>query len=309
MTTGPSTSRLGPLADRLRLPLVAAPMTAVSGPELVAAACASGAIGSFPTANCASPAQLDEWLDEIDQRIETAGRWRAPVAPNLIVHRTNARLEADLAVLVARRVELVICSVGSPAAVIGPLHEAGAAVWADVASMRHLDRAAQVGADGLVLLTAGAGGQTGWANPLAFARAARRSFEGPLALAGGICDGTALRAALTLGCDVGYAGTCFIATTEGQADAAWRDLVVGASLDDIVLTDSVTGIPASILRASLDLDGGRSGGEDAEGFDGRRLHRRSSARSAGHSVIGVDRVLTVAELVDRFAREYRRAGG
>src|SRR3954471_857701 len=156
--------------DRLRLPLIAAPMFLVSGVELVLAACRNGVIGSFPTVNCRSPEQLDEWLTDIDSRLkahaDASSKPSAPVCANLIVHRSNARLEQDLQVLLRHRPEMVITSVGSPAPVIGPLHEAGALVLADVASIRHAERAVAAGADGLVLLTAGAGGQTGWVHTL-----------------------------------------------------------------------------------------------------------------------------------------------
>ena len=143
----------------------------------------------------------------------------APVCPNLIVHRSNARLEQDLQVLLRHKPEIVITSVGSPAPVLEPLHDAGALVFADVASIRHAERAVAAGADGLVLLTAGAGGQTGWLNPFVFVRAVRAFFDGPIVLAGGISDGHALRAAEALGCDLAYMGTKFIATRESMADA------------------------------------------------------------------------------------------
>ena len=174
-------------------------MFLVSGVELVTAACRNGVIGSFPTVNCRSPEQLDGWLGEIEDRLrrhsDETGKPAAPVCPNLIVHRSNARLEADLQVLLRHRPELVITSVGSPAPVLAPLHDAGALVFADVASIRHAERAVAAGADGLVLLTAGAGGQTGWLNPFVFVRAVRAFFDGPIVLAGGIGDGHALRAA------------------------------------------------------------------------------------------------------------------
>ena len=148
-----------------------------------------------------------------------SGKRAAPVCANLIVHRSNARLTQDLQVLLRHKPEMVITSVGSPAPVIEPLHDAGALVFADVASIRHAERAVAAGADGLVLLTAGAGGQTGWLNPFVFVRAVRAFFDGPLVLAGGIADGHALRAAQALGCDLAYMGTKFIATRESMADA------------------------------------------------------------------------------------------
>jgi nitronate monooxygenase len=219
----PTIDLLSRFRDRLSLPLIAAPMFLVSGVELVVAACRNGVIGSFPTVNCRSSEQLDQWLTDIDIRLkvhsDASGKPSAPVCANLIVHRSNARLEQDLAVLLRHRPEMVITSVGSPAPVIGPLHEAGALVFADVASIRHAERAVAAGADGLVLLTAGAGGQTGWLNPFVFVRAVRAFFDGPLVLAGGISDGHALRAAQALGCDLAYMGTKFIATRESMADA------------------------------------------------------------------------------------------
>ena len=201
-------SPLGRFRDRLSLPLIAAPMFLVSGIDLVVAACRNGVIGAFPTVNCRSPEQVDGWLGDIEGQLQhhsdMHGKPAAPVCPNLIVHRSNARLEADLRVVLKHKPEIVITSVGSPAPVLAPLHDAGALVLADVASIRHAERAIAAGADGLVLLTAGAGGQTGWLNPFVFVRAVRRFFAGPIVLAGGISDGHALRAAEALGCDLAY---------------------------------------------------------------------------------------------------------
>jgi nitronate monooxygenase len=172
---------------RLSLPLIAAPMFLVSGVDLVVAACRNGVIGAFPTVNCRSPEQLDAWLGDIEGRLrrhsDQSGKAAAPVCPNLIVHRSNARLDQDLQVLLRHRPEIVITSVGSPAGVLVPLHDAGTLVFADVASIRHAERAVEAGADGLVLLTAGAGGQTGWLNPFVFVRAVRAFFDGPIVLA------------------------------------------------------------------------------------------------------------------------------
>src|SRR4029450_11073740 len=211
-------------------PLPPAPSFLVPGTALGVAPCRNGVIGSFPTVNCRSPEQLNEWLTDIDIRLkahaDASGKPAAPVCANLIVHRSNARLAEDLQVLLRHRPEMVITSVGSPAPVIGPLHKAGALVFADVASIRHAERAVAAGADGLVLLTAGAGGQTGWLNPFGFGRAVRAFFDGPLVLAGGITDGHALRAAEALGCDLAYMGTKFIATHESMADIRYKELLV-----------------------------------------------------------------------------------
>src|ERR1700720_2210795 len=251
----PSADPLARFHDRLSLPLISAPMFLVSGVELVVAACRNGVIGAFPTVNCRSPEELDGWLGEIEQRLRTdsdaSGEPAAPVCANLIVHRSNARLAQDLEVLLRHRPEIVITSVGSPAPVVKPLQDTGALVFADVASIRHAERAVEAGADGLVLLTAGAGGQTGWLNPFAFVRAVRAFFAGPIVLAGGISDGHALRAAEALSCDLAYMGTRFIATRESMADTRYKEMLVASSADDILLTTAFTGLQTNMLRPSI----------------------------------------------------------
>ena len=277
-------------------------MFLVSGVELVVAACRNGVIGSFPTVNCRSPEQLDGWLGDIEQRLrrhsDETGKPAAPICPNLIVHRSNARLEADLQVLLRHRPEIVITSVGSPAPVLAALHDAGALVFADVASIRHAERAVAAGADGLVLLTAGAGGQTGWLNPFVFVRAVRAFFDGPIVLAGGIGDGHALRAAQALGCDLAYMGTKFIATAESMADPRYKEMLVASSADDILLTTAFTGLQTNMLRPSIaaaGLDpenlpprGAIDIGKDIDiGARENRPARWRDIWSAGHSTSGV----------------------
>src|SRR5438132_3277533 len=308
--------------DRLSLPLIAAPMFLVSGVELVVAACRNGVIGAFPTVNCREPEQLDAWLTEIDKRLrrhaDESGKRTAPVCPNLIVHRSNARLEEDVKILLRHQPEMVITSVGSPAPVLQPLHDAGALVLADVASIRHAERAVAAGADGLVLLTAGAGGQTGWLNPFVFVRAVRGFFDGPIVLAGGISDGHVLRAAQALGCDLAYMGTKFIATRESMADSRYKEMLVGSSADDILLTTACTGLQTNMLRPSIAAAGldpdklpPRAAIDIAEDIDiGARERRPARWRdiwSAGHSTSGVTEVLPVDDLVARTIAEYRAA--
>ena len=316
------TSPLVRFQGRLGLPLIAAPMFLVSGVELMVAACRNGVIGSFPTVNCRSPEQLDEWLGEIAGRLrrrsDESGKPAAPVCPNLIVHRSNARLEQDLAVLLRHKPEIVITSVGSPASVLAPLHDAGTLVLADVASIRHAERAVAAGADGLVLLTAGAGGQTGWLNPFVFVRAVRSFFDGPLVLAGGISDGHALRAAQALGCDLAYMGTKFIATRESMADPRYKAMLVASSADDIVLTRAFTGLQTNMLRPSIEAAGldpddlpARGAIDIGKDIDiGARENRPKRWRdiwSAGHSTSGVTEVLSVDQMIARTTAEYRAA--
>ncbi len=306
----------------MRLPLIAAPMFLVSGVELVVAACKAGIVGAFPTANCRSTEQLDTWMREIGERLrrqsEATGAVCAPVCPNLIVHRSNVRLDADLRVLLEHRPELVITSVGSPAPVVAPLHDVGALVFADVATIRHAERAVAAGADGLVLLTAGAGGQTGWLNPFAFVRAVRGFFDGPLVLAGGISDGQSLRAAEVLGCELAYMGTKFIATHESMADQRYKDMLVASGADDILLTRAFTGLQTNMLRPSIVAAGldpealpERGPIDIAADIDvGARESRPTRWRdiwSAGHSVSAVAKVQSVAELVAQTANEYEAA--
>jgi nitronate monooxygenase len=297
------------LRQRLRLPLIAAPMFRVSGVDLVVAACRSGVIGAFPTANCRTVEELDAWLGGIAGALHetTAAPWCA----NLIVHRSNPRLSQDLAVLLRHRPRIVITSVGSPAAVIGPLHDAGALVFSDVASIRHAGRALEAGADGLVLLTAGAGGQTGWLNPLAFVRAVRRFYQGPVVLAGGISDGHALAAALTLGCDLGYMGTRFIATTESLAQPGYKQMLVDSTADDVLLTRAFTGLPSNMLRpsilaAGLDPDALPQRGQiDVAtdiAIDAPRRWR--DIWSAGHTVSAVSEICSVGALIRQITVEY-----
>lgn len=322
-TPSASGSTLAPIHARLRLPLIAAPMFLVSGPDLVSAACSAGVVGSFPTANCRTAEQLDAWMSEMTARLsqaeERTGRASAPICPNLIVHRSNTRLAEDLAVLLRHKPALVITSVGSPAPVIAPLHDVGARVLVDVASVMHAEKAVAAGADGLVLLTAGAGGQTGWLNPFAFVRAVRQFFDGPLVLAGGMSDGHALRASLALGCELAYMGTRFIATRESMASDAYKSMLVNSSADDILLTRAFTGLQTNMLRpsivaAGLDPDNLPARGDidiakdiSVEGREASRPKRWKDIWSAGHSVSGVTGVMGVDELIDRIEAEFQSA--
>lgn len=299
------------IASRLRLPVVAAPMLRVSGVELVTAACRAGVVGAFPVANAGGGEELDRWLTEIETALDGEA---APHCPNLIVR--DPRLGEQLEVVCAHPVEMVIASVGSPVPVIAPLHEAGTLVFADVATLAHAEKAVAAGVDGLVLLVAGAGGQTGWMNPFAFVRAVRGFYDGPIALAGGIGDGHALRAAISLGADLGYMGTGFIASTESMASDDYKRTLVESSLDDVVLTAAFTGLPASILAPSIRAHGldpaaldesitpdGAAAlyGVRAEGSGPRRW---TDILSAGHSVSAVERVEAVAEIVARTRKEF-----
>jgi nitronate monooxygenase len=310
------------ITSRLRLPLIAAPMLSVSGPELVIAACRSGVIGAFPVANARTVDGLEAWLREIENTLNSEAeaqpeRPLAPFCPNLIIKRDE--LKAELACLTQHRIELVITSVGSPAEVIEPLHDIGCLVFADVASLRHSEKAIAAGADGLVLLTAGAGGQTGWLNPLAFVRAVREMYDGPIILAGGVSDGAALWVAQVLGCDLAYMGTQFIATHESMAAPAYKQMLVDSSMDDVLLTQAFTGLDTNMLKPSIAAVGldpaslpSRVSAEEATKNFSRDALRPGPRRykdiwSAGHSVSGVKRIERASALVERIGEEYRAA--
>lgn len=301
------------LRKRLRLPAIVAPMLRISGVELVRAACQAGVIGAFPTANPRSHEVLDDWLTELDATLSDSD---APYCPNLIMSRPET--QKDIEILLRHRTEMVITSVGSPAPVVPALHEAGVFVLADVATIKHAKKAIEAGVDGLVLLTAGAGGNTGWMNPFAFVRAIRAFYDGPVALAGGMSDGIALRSAQELGADLGYMGTKFIATQESLAEPDYKQMLIDSTMDDVLLTQAFTGMNTSFLIPSI-----RAAGLDPDALDhtadvtsaraqygGSATSQTAGPRrwkdiwSAGHSVSGVTHVPTTREVVDQTLEEY-----
>ena len=300
-----------PLVGRLRLPVVAAPMFLVSGPDLVIAACRAGVLGTFPALNQRTTGGLGEWLAVIEAALTPAD---APYGVNLIVHRTNARLAADLEIVVAHRVPVVITSLGAATEVVAAIHSYGGVVFHDVTTPAYARKAAEAGVDGLILVAAGAGGHGGSLSPFGLMAEVRRSFDGTILLAGAISSGADVLAARAMGADLAYLGTRFLATTESLASDDYREQVVTSGSADIVHTSSVSTIPANFLRRSLELAGLDP---DAPGgpVDLGHLTRPSQADakawrdiwSAGHGVAGIDSVLPVADLVDRLAEEYEAA--
>ena len=269
------------LVASLRLPAIAAPMTFISTPELVGEACAAGIIGGFPTSNAPSIAELNEWFEQIRTRRAASERSAGPIAANLIVGKQNRRLEEDLDCVITQQPEMVITSVGSPAPVVQPLQDAGCLVFADVASEAHAHKALAAGVDGLVLLSAGAGGHTGWANPFAFVRAVRAFYDGPLVLTGGMSDGAALWAARCAGYDLAMFGTRFIAAHEGNVTSEWQAALERYTMDDVTLTTAPNGIAASILPGNVG--------------------------SAGHTISAVKSRQSVATVVDEIERGWLEA--
>jgi nitronate monooxygenase len=295
---------------RLKLPLIAAPMFLITGPDLVIAACKAGVTGCFPTPNARDTAILEQWLSRISAELTEHD---APWAVNLVVHRTNNRLEDDLALCERFRVPIVITALGSPQAVIERVHGWGGIVLADVNSVKFARRAAAMGVDGLVLVGAGAGGHTGPMAGFSFVPAVREFFEGIIVLGGGITTGGGIAAAEMLGADLAAMGTRFIATSESMAADAYRDMLVASTVDDIVLSRGITGVPANWLRPSIEAAGMDLAKLEADVVidftDPKGDARRWTVTwSAGHGVGAIKRVEPVAELVAGFVRDYVAAG-
>ena len=303
------------LQDKLRLPLVAAPMFLVSGPELVRACCAQGIVGSFPALNQRETSGFRDWLEEINAGLTPQA---APYAVNLIVHGSNPRLEADLAVCVEQRVPIVITSLGAVKEVVDAVHSYGGLVFHDVTTRRHAEKAAEAGVDGLIAVAAGAGGHAGTWSPFALVAEIRQFFDKTLLLSGCLNHGHEVLAAQLLGADLAYMGTRFIATRESNADADYKQMILDARAADIVHTPAVSGVPASFMRQSL----------EKAGYDLARLQDKGDVNygeklkpisdeakawktvwSAGQGVGGIADVPSVAELVARLDAEYRAAQG
>jgi nitronate monooxygenase len=300
-------------------------MFIVSGPELVIAQCRNGIIGSFPALYARPQSMLDEWLARLDAEL-TAFRETnpaqpvAPYAVNQIVHSSNARLDADFAVLEKYRVPIVITSLRAPNEYVGRIHAWGGRVFHDVTNLRHAEKAIAAGVDGLILVCAGAGGHSGALNPMALVSEVRRIYAGPLVVSGSITRGEHILAALTMGGDLAYVGTRFIATREASAVPEYKQQIVDASASDIVYTPYFSGthgnyLKPSIRRAGLDPDHlVREPGEQSKMVfttaDGSRSVGAKTWKdiwSAGHGVGSITDVPSVDELVARLRREFESA--
>lgn len=299
----------------LDLPLIAAPMFLVSSIDLVAAACRHGVIGAIPAGNARTPTILDQWLGELSERLAAPrenGKPCAPWALNLVVHRTNDRLPADLALCVKYRVPLVITALGSPKSVVDQVHAYGGRVFADVNSIDFAARAAAAGVDGLVLIGAGAGGHTGLMSPPAFVASVREFFGGILVIAGGMTDGRQLRAAQAMGADLAYMGTRFIAATESSAIAAYKQMLVDSNYKDIISTSAITGALANKLRPSLvaaGLDPDNLKPRDKFDLSNREndIKAWKDLWSAGHGVGQVKAIEDAATIIAGLKAQYAAA--
>lgn len=299
------------LEQRLRLPVVAAPMFLISNPQLVLACCRNGVVGSFPALNQRETSGFKAWLEEIEAGLADLDT-PAPYAVNLIVHPSNPRLQADLAVCIEHKVPIVITSLGAVKEVVDAVHSYGGLVFHDVTTRRHAEKAAQAGVDGLIAVAAGAGGHAGTWSPFALVSEIRQFFDKTLLLAGCINSGHEVLAAQLLGVDLAYLGTHFIASRESAAQPEYKDMLLQAKAADIVHTPVVSGVPASFMRQSLekagyDLANLAKGGE----IQLKPIHEEAKAWktvwSAGQGVGSIDEPLSTDELIARLDREYRQA--
>lgn len=295
----------------MRLPLFGAPMFIVSNPALVMAQCRAGIVGSFPSLNARGDGVLDQWLSQLsDDLTETD----APFAVNLIVHKSNTRLEEDLKLCVQHKVPIVITSLGARPEVNEAIHSYGGIVLHDIINNRFAHKAIEKGADGLIAVAAGAGGHAGTLSPFALIQEIREWFDGPLALSGAIGHGSAIAAARALGADLGYAGSMFIATEEANAADGYKSMVADSSADDIVYTNLFTGVHGNYLKPSIVAAG--LDPDNLETADPSKMDFGAAASDAkawrdiwgcGQGIGAVKSVEPTAKIVDRLVSEFETA--
>ena len=303
--------------QRLRLPVIGAPLFIISNPDLVIAQCKAGIVGAFPALNARPAAQLDEWLRRIIGELgeHNAKHPKCPAAPfavNQIVHRSNDRLMTDIDVCVRHKVPILITSLGARPEVNEAAHSYGGIVFHDVISNAYAHKAIEKGADGLIAVAAGAGGHAGTISPFALIQEIRAWWDGPLALSGSIATGGAILAAQAMGADLGYVGSAFIATDEANAAQGYKDMIVESEAADIVYTNLITGVHGnylkpSLVRAGLDPNNLPIGDASQMNFGEGRVRAWKDIWGAGQGVGGIHAVLPAADLVARLTREYQEA--
>ena len=308
---------------RLSLPVIGAPLFIISVPDLVIAQCKAGIVGAFPALNARPPELLDAWLTRIKQELAEYDaahpeRPSAPFAVNQIVHRSNNRLEHDLTLCEKHKVPIIITSLGAREEVNEAAHRWGGIVFHDVINQKFAHKAVEKGADGLILVAAGAGGHAGVISPFAFVAETRQWFDGPIALSGAIANGRAIRAARLLGADFAYIGSAFIATKEANAVDRYKEMITSSSAEDIVYSNLFTGVHGNYLRpsivaAGMDPDNLPTSDASKMSFGTDASGERAKAKAwkdiwgSGQGVGSVSQVVPAAELIARFKREYDAA--
>jgi len=308
------------LSGRLRIPVIASPLFIISNPDLVIAQCKAGIVGSFPALNARPVSQLDEWLAQITEELadwdrRNPDRPSAPFAINQIVHKTNNRLEQDVALAVKYKVPLTITSLGAREDVNQAMHAHGGIVLHDVINSRFARKAIEKGADGLIPVAAGAGGHAGGLSPFALIQELREWFDGPLALSGAIANGRAILGAQAMGADLAYIGSAFIATREANALQAYKEMIVASSGDDIVYSNLFTGVHGNYLRPSIERAG--LDPDNLPQADPSKMNFGSGGNTevkawkdiwgCGQGIGAIKSIQSAGELVDQLAREYEAA--
>ena len=310
-------TRLPGALARLPLPIIGSPLFIISNPQLVIAQCIAGVVGSMPALNARPASQLDEWLAEITEALAAHDRAHperpaAPFAINQIVHKSNDRLEHDMAVCVKYKVPIYISSLGAREDINAAAHSHGGVVLHDVINNKHARKAIEKGADGLIAVAAGAGGHAGVKSPFALIQEIRQWFDGPVALSGSIASGGAVLAAQAMGADFAYIGSAFIATHEARASEAYKQAIVDSNSDDIVYSNLFTGVHGNYLAPSI-----RAAGMDPDKLpesDPSKMNFGGDARKAwkdiwgcGQGIGAIDKVQSTADLVAQLQREYQQA--
>jgi nitronate monooxygenase len=305
--------------NHLRLPAISAPMFLISGPDLVKACCENGVIGSFPAPNARPIEMLDQWMGQLNEDLATAkvvdpNRRIAPWAMNMVVHSSYSRLEQELELVKKHKPQLVITSLGSPKKVVEIVHEYGGLVFSDVSDVAFAKKAAQTGVDGLILVSSGAGGHAGEINNFAFVDMVREFWDGIIVLAGAISTGKGILAAQAAGADLAYMGTRFIVATESMAKDEYREMLVKATQEDIILTNAFSGVNANMLKPSIikaGLDPEKLVKKEKVDFDdmqkGTNVKAWRDIWSAGHGVGAISRIEPVAAIVQQLEKEYDEA--
>lgn len=304
----------------LQLPVVAAPMFLISGPRLVIECCKNGIVGTFPALNQRSSEGFEEWLIQIKKELAdweaATGKKAAPFGVNLIVHHTNPRLDADLALCVKHQVPLIITSLGAVNHVIDAVHSYNGLVFHDVIMRRHAEKAAAAGVDGLILVAAGAGGHAGTLNPMPFIQEIRSFFDKTILLSGCMSNGRDVASAMQMGADLAYLGTRFINVEESSADEAYQNMIIESGASDIVYTAAVSGVNANFLRKSLEVMGiteelwtKKAKVNFGENLSPEQAEAKAwkTIWSAGQGVTTIQDVLPVDELIYRMKKEFRTA--
>ena len=298
-------------AGTLSAPIIAAPMFLVSGPDLVVETCRAGMVGTFPALNQRTTQGYEDWLVEIRDRLAAFRDTPAPFGVNLVVHKTNSRLQADLAVTLKHKVPLIITSLGAAREVVDAVHSYGGLVFHDIINMKHARKAAQAGVDGLIAVAAGAGGHAGLMSPFAMVSEIRSFFDKTIILSGVMSHGHEVAAARLMGADFAYLGTRFIATRESLAAEGFKEMITQSTASDIVYTPAISGVHGNFLRPSI-----VAAGRDPDNLtvdQNSALHLEGEAKvwkdiwSAGQGVGGISDIPTTAELCARLTAEYREA--